>query len=258
MRISRKGNRYGWIPDIPDHRDALFAPHPAQLADLPASVDLRPVCPPVYEQGELGSCTANAIAGAFEFEQMKQNAAKDFLPSRLFVYYNERVLEHTTSVDSGAQLRDGLKSVAKQGVCPEDAWPYNIARFRDCPPDMAYALAGTHKVTLYSRVPQDLASMKACLAAGRPFVCGITVYTSFESPDAAKTGRITMPQLFEHRLGGHAVMIVGYDDALGAFKLRNSWGRLWAQDGYADIPFAYLTNAWLARDFWTISLVEGA
>src|SRR4051812_30846987 len=118
MRVTR----YGWIADLPDHRDHLYAAQPAFLRALPARVDLRPRCPNVYDQGDLGSCTANAIGGAIEFEQLKQKL-KAFVPSRLFIYYNERVLEHTVESDSGAQIRDGMKVVAKLGAPPEPDWP---------------------------------------------------------------------------------------------------------------------------------------
>src|SRR5579885_3552199 len=110
---------YGWIPDLPDQRDFLFAAPQEVIAALPPRVDLRPQCPPVYDQGQLGSCTANAIAGAIQFTQMKENLAQIFTPSRLFIYYNERAMEGTVSVDAGARIRDGIKSVATQGDCPE-------------------------------------------------------------------------------------------------------------------------------------------
>src|SRR6476661_6289501 len=127
---SRKIKRYGWIPDIPDQRDYLYAAPPAFLRALPARVDLRKQCPPVYDQGQLGSCTANAIGGAIEFDQMKEKLPQIFIPSRLFIYYNERVIEGTVNIDAGAMLRDGIKTVAKQGACPEPMWPYLIARFK--------------------------------------------------------------------------------------------------------------------------------
>src|SRR5438445_13260812 len=132
----------GWVPDLPDQRDLVYsAPAPFIMA-LPTAVDLRPQCPPVYDQGQLGSCTGNAIAGAIEFERLKQKLT-DFVPSRLFIYYNERVIEGTVRSDSGAQIRDGIKSVASQGVCPETEWPYDITKFEQKPPSKAYADALT-------------------------------------------------------------------------------------------------------------------
>src|SRR5580693_7139532 len=109
---------YGWAPDLPDHRDFTYSAPAQFLMALPTTMDLRPQCPPVYDQGQLGSCTGNAIAGAIEFERMKQKLAPNFVPSRLFIYYNERVIEGTVATDSGAQIRDGIKTVAQIGAPP--------------------------------------------------------------------------------------------------------------------------------------------
>src|SRR5579871_2128054 len=160
---------YGWVPDLPDGRDQLYrAPKAAGV--LPKSVDLRKGCPPVYDQGQLGSCTANAIAAALEFDQRKQKLAQLFTPSRLFIYYNERVIEGSTSSDSGAMLRDGIKAVASDGACPEPMWPYVESKFADCPAAACYKVGKTHPALGYSRIPQVLVQMKTCLAAGYPFV----------------------------------------------------------------------------------------
>src|SRR5262249_21513787 len=124
--MTRKIKRYGWVPDFPDHRDHLYAAPVVNLSALPAKIDLRPHCPPVYDQGQLGSCTGNAIAGAIHFDRVKQHKTPDFVPSRLFIYYNEREMEGTVSSDAGAQIRDGIKSVSERGDCPETQWPYEI------------------------------------------------------------------------------------------------------------------------------------
>lgn len=238
---------YGWVPDLPDQRDLLYAaPAPFQQ-NIPSSMDLSGKCPPVYDQGQLGSCTANAIGAAIEFEQKKR-----FVPSRLFIYYNERVIEGTVASDSGAQIRDGIKSVATQGAPPEKVWPYDIAKFSLTPPPIAYTDAKKDMVTLYQRLIQDLNTMRGCLASGFPFVFGFTVYSSFESPAVAKSGIVPMPASGERSIGGHAVMAVGYDDKSREFLVRNSWGPDWGLKGYFKIPYAYLTETNLASDFWTI------
>ena len=248
-------SRYGWLPDLPDHRDQLYAA-PVELAGvLPAKMDLRPQCPPVYDQGQLGSCTANAIAGVIEFDRLKQKLA-DFTPSRLFIYYNERVIEHSVDSDTGAQIRDGIKSVAKQGDCPETEWPYVISKFKTKPPKNCYADALKYKVVLYQRVTQTLSQLKGCLASGYPFVFGFSVYESFENAQVAKTGHANLPQSGEALIGGHAVAGVGYDDARQWFIVRNSWGARWGMKGYFTLPYAYVTDASLASDFWTVSIVQ--
>src|SRR5579864_6860535 len=234
MTRPRKIARYGWIPDQPDQRDHMYAAPAEFLTALPSKVDLRRRCPKVYNQGQLGSCTANAIAGAIEFERIKQKLT-DFVPSRLFIYYNERVIEGTVRSDSGAQLRDGIKSVASQGVCPEPEWPYNIAKFTTKPPARAYADAKLDRAISYQSIVQDLNQMKGCIASGYPFVFGFTVYQSFESAAVAKSGTLEMPKFSEKRIGGHAVMAVGYDDSKRTFLVRNSWGPSWGKKGYFTI-----------------------
>lgn len=252
--------RYNWIPDLPDHRDHLYADRLGSYvgAVLPDSVDLRPGCSPVEDQGQLGSCTGNALAGAMEFLHRKEaNDTTDL--SRLFIYYNERAIEGTIRQDSGAQIRDGVKSLAKLGVCPESECPYEISHFKRKPSAKAYHDALPYKISQYMRL-QTLQDMLHCLADGYPFVFGFTVYDAFESQEVAQTGVLNMPQPGEKPIGGHAVMAVGYDYATKRFIVRNSWGskttdgQPWGIDGsgYFTMPFDYLASRNLSDDFWTI------
>ena len=249
------GRGYGWQKDLPDQRDFYYAVPSLTLGPLPSKTDLRPQCPPVYDQGKLGSCTANAIGAAIQFDRLKQKLP-DFVPSRLFIYYNERAMENTVASDSGAQIRDGIKSVARQGDCPEAEWPYVIARFKTRPPAACYRDARKYKVVSYQRVAQTLGQLKGCLASGWPFVFGFTVYESFESPSVARRGHVPLPRSGESVLGGHAVAGVGYDDARQWFIVRNSWGAGWGLKGYFTLPYAYVAGANLASDFWTIRVVQ--
>ena len=252
--MPRTFGRYGWIPDLPDARDLVYQ-LPRKAGPVPPSADLRSGCPVVYDQGDLGSCTANAIGAAIEFDQMKQKLAYT-VPSRLFIYYNERALEGTIDTDSGAQIRDGIKTVAAQGACPEPMWPYLEASFANRPPAPCYKYGKLHPAVQYARVAQDPGQMKAILAAGYPFVFGFTVYESFESDAVAKSGIVPMPSSTETVLGGNAVMAVGYDDASQRFLVRNSWGSGWGMGGYFTIPYGYLTDSNLADDFWVIRVVK--
>lgn len=255
---NRKIARYGWVPDLPDHRDFAYTVPAVRLAALPPKVDLRNHCPKtVYDQGQLGSCTANAIAGAVEFDLIKEKAHV-FTPSRLFIYFNERSMEGTVSYDAGAMIRDGVKSVNKLGAPPEASWPYsdnNPGPFQEKPKAGVYQEATRHKATAYQRIGRSLSLMKGCLADGYPFVYGFTVYTSFESNDVAKTGKVPMPAAGEKVLGGHAVLAVGYDDHEQRFIVRNSWGPGWGMHGYFTMPYAYLMDADLSDDMWTIRSV---
>lgn len=259
---------FGWMPDLPDNRDHLYAAPLAKLRVLPSKVDLRRQCPKVYNQGQIGSCTANAIAAAIEFDRKKQKLS-DFIPSRLFIYYNERSMEHSVALDNGAQIRDGIKSVAKQGACPETEWPYDDtpadsttnlwspdAKPAQKPPTACYSDAKKFRTVSYQRVDRMLAQFKGCLADGYPFVFGFTVYESFESAEVGRTGVLKLPKPKEGVVGGHAVLAVGYDDQSQRFIVRNSWGRSWGQKGYFTMPYSYLLTNNLSDDFWTIRLVH--
>ncbi|HUL04464.1 MAG TPA: C1 family peptidase [Gemmatimonadales bacterium] len=223
-------------------------------ARLPPSTDLRAGCSPVENQGPLGSCTGNAIAGAVEFLERKDQV-RFVNVSRLFIYYNERAIEHTTKSDAGAMIRDGIKTAVKQGVCSERKWPYVVSKFTVKPSAACYKEAADHQVTSYQRI-LTVEEMRACLAQGFPFVFGFTVYESFESQQVAQTGVLQLPQPGERVVGGHAVLAVGYNDSERRFIVRNSWGGTWGMKGYFTMPYDYLANRNLADDLWTIRRAE--
>lgn len=210
--------------------------------------------PPVYDQGMLGCCTGQAIAAAIEYARSRQKLP-DFVPSRLFIYWNERNIEATVSTDAGAEIRDGIKSVVSLGACSEADWPYDISKFTQKPPDTCYTDAKTDLVQQYARVDQTLDGLRDCLAGSVPVVFGFTVYESFESQAVAASGVLSMPSPNESVLGGHAVLMVGYDEAKQMFIVRNSWGPSWGKAGYFWMPYAYATDDNLADDFWQIDAV---
>lgn len=238
---------YGWVPDIPDRRDYLYkAIRP--IVRLPKKADLRQHCSAIEDQGDLGSCTAQALAGNIEFLDNKIDSLYTDV-SRLFIYYNERALIDTVDYDSGAALRDGIKTLKDYGSCHEEIWPYVISKFDKKPPAKCYKEAKSHLIESYHRI-ETLNEMLACLAEGYPFVFGFTVYESFESKAVEKTGIVPMPREGEAALGGHAVLAVGYDMAQKRLLVRNSWGGDWGMSGYFTMPFAYAES--MADDFWTI------
>jgi len=251
----RTQKRYGWRADSPDMRDYLLAVEPAKA--LPRSVSLRRHMPAVYDQGQLGSCTANSIGAILEFNQMKQGESNAAPPSRLFIYYNERAMEGTISQDSGAEIRDGIKSVAQLGAPPETDWPYVITKFARKPPAKAYRDALKRQAIRYARVVQSEMGIQNVLCAGYPISFGFTVYESFES-DVGSDGIVPMPQPDESVIGGHAVVAIGYKLIRRQlyFECRNSWGSDWGDDGYFWLPASYVTSHSLARDFWVIEQVE--
>ena len=267
----RSNQWYGWKPDLPDLRDHIYyLTLERRQKTIPPTFDLtKDNGGPdskytIQDQGQLGSCTGNGIAAAFavcniieDLQQNKFNQSKIFSPSRLFIYYNERVIEGTVNEDAGAMIRDGIKSVNKLGVCREDFVPYDIAKFTQKPSNQAYQEAKFHQALKYQRITNnDVNTMKSVIASGYPFVFGFSVYQSFESDEVAKTGIVPMPSQNEQLLGGHCVVAVGYDDSKKLFKCRNSWGTDWGDKGYFYMPYDYLGNSNLADDLWVITIVE--
>lgn len=253
---ARNTSWYGWRPDTPDARDRLYAAIAQPPKRLPRRVDLRSHCSPVETQGLIGSCTAHALVGNLEFLARRSGRRARHL-SRLFVYYNARVLEGTAATDDGAMIRNGVKSLVKLGVCAETLWPYRVRRFAEPPPPPCYTQAGEHRVTSYHRI-RGLDQMRQCLAEGYPFVFGLTTYDAFEAEPIKRTGVLHLPRRGERECGGHSVCAVGYDDRSGRFLVRNSWGADWGLKGYFTVPYDYVAHPRRASDFWTIRAFEGA
>jgi C1A family cysteine protease len=253
--------KYHWIPDPPDPRDHIYqGPPELTAAKLPASVDLRQYASPIDDQGNLGSCTGNSIAGAIDLID-KKTQNKALRVSRLFIYYQERVLEGDVYYDNGAYIRDGIKACYTYGAPQETTWPYTLSKWATRPSSAAYSEALTRKVTGYAKCT-DLTAIKTALAAGTPVVVGFTVYSSFEQGAwqlPGGSGLMPYPNInTESVLGGHAVCVVGYNDALAGGRLivRNSWGTSWADNGYFYMPYQVIQNTNMSSDFWTISGVH--
>lgn len=215
------------------------------------------------DQGALGSCTANAISFAYAFDEIKQKNKEQFLASRLFIYYNERMMEGTTETDSGAQIRDGIKSINQYGVCDEHHWIYDPTKFAIKPPAELYDEAKLSKSVSYASInlsddntkEKIIAHLKRTISSGFPIVFGFTVYESFESYEVATTGIMPMPSPYEQVMGGHAVCAVGYDDSKQSFIVKNSWGSDWGINGYFYMPYDYISNPNLCNEFWVITQV---
>lgn len=223
---------------------------------LPMVVNLSSNCPPVYDQLNIGSCTANSAGTMYSYVLKVMTAIVQMIPSRLYVYYNTRELQGTIGQDSGASLRATMKALVNKGVCPETMWGYSQANLFTRPSDACYTEGYKRQALVYAGVPLVLDTMKRVLQTN-PFIMGILVYTSFMSPIVARTGMVPVPNTQRERLlGGHAICIIGYDDRRQAFIARNSWGTGWGISGDFYLPYNYATNPRLSFDTWVLYSVE--
>lgn len=240
---------------------AMYKPQPTEIfmkvnapsQPTPSKYDLRNLIGhlEIYNQGGLGSCTANAIASAYKIVALlKYNRYVNI--SRLFVYYNERAMINKIYEDSGAFIKDGFLSMQSQGACLEKFWQYNESMFTVMPPMPCYNEARLHRTNSYNSQldPRNMVqSIKQCLIMKLPVVIGVLVYDSFQSNQTAKTGYIPYPNVVtEQLLGGHAVTVVGYDDTLNHFIFVNSWSEAWGNRGIGYIPYAFVSNNNLCSD----------
>ena len=239
-----------WKTDKVDTRDYKY-----QLSSIlnPNFVDLRSHCSPIENQGSLGSCTGQSIAGAIELLNKRGGKHNDV--SRLFIYYYERLILGTVNYDSGAYIRDGIKATNKYGASLESLWPHDIRKFRQEPITEAKNDALNRKVTRYERV-NDFNGCVDALSNGYPVVMGFYVYDSFMSKNVARTGIMPYPNTKREKLlGGHAVLLVGYDKRKKVFIARNSWGTNWGDKGYFYMPFD-IVKPNMSSDYWIIKSVN--
>lgn len=248
----------GWKRDKSDARDyklKALSPMPGAKLARPSTVDNSKKCTAIEDQGQLGSCTAHMFAGIIEYNDVRWLPKPDRKrASRLFHYYATRLLMGTVNEDSGAEIRDSIKAGVQYGVAHETIWKYNVAKFTDKPDDKVWADAAARKITSYHRIDDgDLETMKQTLAAGYVIGFGFEVHSNFMSQEMATTGELHKPGPTDAVEGGHAVVLVGYDDVKQAFKVRNSWGKTWGQKGYFWMSYDYVADTSLCNDFWVVN-----
>ena len=257
--------RWGYVADAHDHRDFLYSAHPeCTLAPLlPPLIDLRSKMSPIEDQGQLGSCVAHGTCAALEYLELQDIQKSVIAPvvfgkhfqnlARLYLYYNARAIDGSTDRDAGTQIRSAIKALRDKGICREVLWPYDTSKVFYTPSLEAYGEGSKHKVVTGYRVNNtSLIELKQSLASGYPVIFGVTVYSSFMSPQVAKTGVVPNPSMSDRLEGGHCMALVGYDDSHNAFIVRNSWGTSWGMQGYCLMNYGYVINPQLGSDYWTI------
>lgn len=247
--------RFGWKRQLKDTRDRVLTFTRKFAAALPERIDLGPYMPYPDDQGDLGSCGPSSAWENLCYDLLVER--KVFVPpSRLFIYYTTRSLMGTITEDSGVDNRTMLKALNKFGACSEKKWPYDVSKFTRKPTADCFKLALNNRIMNYVSILQDEIAMKVSLASGHPFIFGFDVYENMMSSLVERTGVVPMPS--GKQIGGHDVLIFGYDDAKQRFKFRNHWtdsfGAWWGDHGDGYIPYKYALDAQLSGDFWAINV----
>lgn len=237
--------KFGWLRDLTDQRDKIYSA--PRISHLPSYVSLLQYCAPVENQTTTSSCTAHGIVGNLEMLE-KKSKTNFYDISRLFIYYNTRMIRGIEDTDGGAYIRDGIKSLVRFGYCSEKIWKYDEVKINNKPDRKSYKEAKRHLIKEYSRI-LNINDIIKCVASGYPVIFGITLYESFESKIVAKTGKISIPKINERVIGGHCMLIIGYDMKTKLFTVRNSWSSKWGDKGNCYIPFEYMEQA---SDMWTV------
>ncbi|MDP2923368.1 MAG: C1 family peptidase [Candidatus Omnitrophota bacterium] len=236
---------YGCRKDPLDLRDIpmglVLPPIP-----LPKSLDWTARMSPVKDQGNEGVCVAFAsVVGMKEYQEKKEYQRLIELSVR-FVYNLCKKYDGAPN-EEGTYPRMAMKILLNYGVCLESFWPY-FPHQQDRPQKGAAKIAKKYKIKAYARL-HTLLEMKRSLVVNGPFLAGVKVFSSWFKKRVQKNGLIPMPKSNEEFMGGHAVCIVGYNDAKETFKFKNSWGLKWADKGYGYLPYAYLRR--YCRDAWS-------
>lgn len=251
--------KFGWKPDIPDKRDYRFMLQEVDKTELPRKFSLKDKFPVVRDQKNLGCCTAEAVCAIFHYRELTDENPRLVVPSVLFQYYNTRILEGTVNEDCGATIRNAVKASVEYGFCYDTCWPFITQNWNVKPKKECYKEAEEWKTSTYFRIddrsPDFEYLLKLNIFNGNPVAFGFSVYENTMTDRVKKTGEIPFPKKSHKLLGGHAVVMTGYDDTKRLFEFRNSWGVHWGQGGYGYIPYRYVTDGDLAQDFWVIGEV---
>lgn len=248
-----KYNRYGCNNDCKDKRDFQYTPQ--KEICLERIFTLCKKMPPILNQGKLGSCAINSICNVIRYCEMIEDKDYSKQLSSLFVYYNVRNMEGNVNEDSGAQIRNVLKSINTHGACYEKTWPNNITQFAEKPTPSCYKEGKDHRTIRYERITQDITHIKYAIQSGFPVVFGLSVFESIEQKSVIKFGIIPFPLNGSKKIGNHCAICCGWDDSRRLFTIMNSWGTNWGDNGYGYISYDYLSNPNFARDFWKINFI---
>lgn len=235
-------------------------------SNLPSKVDMRNYSPGIYNQGTVGSCVAQSICAAVQIRNNIVNnnqwsisrytlgkKAPVFSPSRLKLYWHARIEEgYPSTEDTGSSMHSGMIALEKYKLCDEKLWPYEQKKFNQQPPHEAFLDSDKYKQVSYMKVEQNVDVIKYTLSKGYPICFGIIAYSTLTNSTAMNTGKVELPRSNDSPKGGHAILLLGYDEESKVFIFQNSWSNYWGDHGFGYLPYDYVASSKHAADFWAI------
>lgn len=220
--------------------DRKYEPH-----DLnEKNVDLRCKFKSIRNQGNQGSCASFAVASVIE-----TMANTDEYYSPAFLYWNSRVRNNSTAIDSDSTLNDIIKVAIQKGDCKEEYMPYNEGVISVPPSEKAISQALQCKIIESKTVEPKLKDIKSALSDGYPVIVAVRIFDSFSE---TRSGFVRVPLtdeiLYTDKLEGqgiHAMVVCGFSDEERVFIVRNSWGTMFGDKGYCYVPYSYAQQFFL-------------
>jgi hypothetical protein len=214
-------------------------------APLPTTIDYTSEIK-IRDSGAEGSVVGQALASALEFQISKATHESPRISARFLYYAARKTGGLNVDADTGAQIKDGIKVLEHDGAVKESVWPYSPGKFGEKPPP---DLGNAERFRIRdARQLSTLRDVKLALENNGPVVMGITVFEGMMNQTTAKSGIVPLPRDKELVVGGHAIVIVGYDDNTKRVKFANSWGTMWGVNGFGYLPYEYvekyMTDAW--------------
>ena len=225
-----------------DHRDLKMCVPPNVVLPVKAEVPLRAI----YNQQDINACSANVIANQI----LSLEGYKDYvMPSRLFQYYNSRLIDGTTTEDEGTTYRTAYKGLAKFGFCDENIWEYTKDNVFKQPAEEGYDKANKTLVQKYKSLVPSLYAIKYAIAQGYPVAIGVMLHENFNNLDS----NFVIPPPQSCAVGGHALLAISYNDTTRLFKVVNSWGVEWGDKGCCYMRYEDMVNPNYVFEHWCIA-----
>jgi hypothetical protein len=210
--------------------------------------------PEIADQGNIESCVPTCISTVYYYLTMKQSNYLNFRISRLYLYYQFRKLYDDVKLDEGSTIRDCINILHKDGIVPEFLYPYIETKVFNNPSEFLEKYSRFCKCLGFENISRKV--IRQNLLLDNPVLCGIKLFESIYKDEVKNTGIINYSEEYDKILGGHCIILVGFDNNKKYYKFINSWGPTWGDKGFGYLPYEYIKNIRLSNEFYIIKNIS--